>query len=614
MPTDSSALRSAMLGSFDRVKGSKFISNLLRAHRDLKEFNATRGIRPEDLTYAGRFLRPLISTYFPVEGETVTLGEQAATVEDLVDLLGADVFSSPAPDAAGKTPLDIYIDVCGDRGLIKEDIAGGQKISSDFYVRELKDKQSDDGVTYFEVSPVVDSSGHYRERLVVEVSASNALLLETVRRNQQKILSMELAALPSGNFRLVSCRSPEARNKSFNMKELSGQEVAEMGWRFDGHAPNFAWLETDSVDRDFTYTESLERSVSLHGQWCIADRHLETMQALQDGERFERFLAKAEAKCVGRSVSRLSRGVLQSYVLAREGVSSQDFISYLESREKQTMASVWSESDKEKFDSLAAEIESLREEYQRFGEEEPPPQSFSELMAGSELHIEGNQWVARPVIYDLDLSFSEQFSNPGNVPDGDLKITLFSQLRNYSYQLALRDLLVENSSGLSNVLIENEHALVTEGVVPMETPYLTKEDMDALNREHSQLVGSNLIAGIMRHQGAMPNQQMRSLMPGEVVDRFMASLNYGSLQNLELNDMLAATHQNLKGVLDRSKLKIIEVVETEAFAPGKSPRARAKAKLQEEEAALQEKIIGAGIIANNAEGVVEAMESVSVFR
>jgi hypothetical protein len=613
MAVDQVTLRTDMLGSFDRVKGSKFISNLLRAHRDLKDFNASRGIRPEDLTYAGKFLRPIVMEYFSVEGEKVDLAD-GVTVEDLVDLLSADVFSSPEPDAAGKTPLDVYIDVCGDRELIKEDIAGGQRITSDFYVRELKDRQSDDGVTYFEVSPVVDTPGQYKERLVVEVSANNALLLETVRRNQQKILSMELAALPSGNFRLVSCRSPEARNKAFNMKELSGQEVAEKGLRFDGHAPSFAWVETDSVDRDFTYTESLERVVGLHGQWCIADRHLETMQALQEGERFERFLAKAEAKCVGRSASRLSRGVLQNYVLAREGVPARDFLAYMESREKETMSSEWSESEKERFEALAEEIESLREEYHSFARDVPPPQNFGQMMVGAELHIEGSQWVQRPVIYDLDLSFSEQFSNPGNVETGDFKTTLFSQMRNYSYQMALRDLLVENSSSFTNVLIENEHALVAEGAVPMENPYLTEEDMDALNREHSQLVGSNLIAGIMRHQGAVPNQQMRSLMPGEVVDRFMSSLDYENLQNLELGEMLAATHQNLKGVLHRSKLKVIEVVETEAFAPGKSPRARAKAKLQETEAALQEKIIGAGIMANNAEGAIEAIESVSIFR
>lgn len=613
MPVDQATLRTNMLGSLDRVKGSKFISSLLRSHRDLKEFNASRGLRSEDLTYAGKFLRPLVAKYFPVEGESVDLGE-GVTVEDMVDLLSVDVFSSPEPDAAGKTPLDTYIAVCGDRELIKEDIAGGQKISSDFYVRELKNKQSDDGVTYFEVSPVVDTPGQYRERLVVEVSANNALLLETIRRNQQKIMSMELAALPSGNFRLVSCRSPEARNMSFNMKGLSGQEVAQRGLRFDGHSPNFTWVETDSVDRDFTYNESLESAVGLHGQWCIADRHLEAMQTLQEGERFERFLAKAEAKCVGRSASRLSRGVLQTYVLAREGVSGRDFLTYMESREKETMTSEWSESDKEKFESLAGEIEVLRGEYQKFGGDVPPPQNFGDLMVGAELHVESAQWAQRPVIYDLDLPFSEQFSHPGNVGAEDFKVTLFSQMRNYSYQMALRDLLVENSSGLSNTLIDNERALVEEGVVPMENPYMTKEDMDALNREHSQLVGSNLIAGIMRHQGAVPNQQMRSLMPGEVVDRFMASLDYENLQDLSLNEMLGASHQNLKGVLDRSKLKIIEVVETEAFAPGKSPRARAKAKLQEAEASLQEQAIGAGIIANNTESVVDAMESLSVFR
>jgi len=620
---DSSELRKLMLGSFDRVKGSKFITDLIRAHQSLREFNRGKGFQENDLTHASRFTHPLVEAYFSVEqvqreGGTVTdnfvnLGETKVNLEDLTALLRDDIFASQEKDEEGKTPVDRYIEACGDRALVKGDLTEGPRMTNDFFIREIKSAKSDDGVTYFEVSPVVDSAAQYKERLTVEVSSNNVSLLELLHRSEHKIMSMELGALPSGRFRLISCRPQESRNKSFAMVELSGAEQTDLS---SGGVllPDVKWVETTSADKDFTYTDSLEDDIRLHGQWSIADRHLQSLQSLGDAERFGRFMAKGEAKCVGR-IEASYRGVLQNFILTREDIPAKDYIAYIDTKGKASMSDMeWSEGEKSRYDAVEAEIEALRKEYATFSSQFQPPQNIAEMLGGPELHVEKGEPEWYPVIYDLDLPFAEQFTHPGEVEDDLYKYTLFSQMRNYSYQLALRDLMVENAGGLSNVLVQVEKDLVATGIVPMENPYRTKEDFDVLNREHAQLVGGNLIAAVMRHQGGQPNQQMKSLMPGAVVDRFMADLDYENLKDLPLSDMLAATNQNIKGILDTSRSNIVETVEREAYAPGKSPRALQEAKLRDAEAGVKEKMIVGGIVAEQTEKAFGAMESLSIFR
>lgn len=440
--------------------------------------------------------------------------------------------------------------------------------SQKFFIREIKKGDFGEGKAHFELSPVDDSMGV--NKIIVQVSTElpngggpdprYEHIVSAVSRQKHDFMQLTLGR------DLVN----KAADGSEIYKVLKFRELDDKDYTIYFNEDVKAWKQTDSkVKKDFTYTESLQQSCDIHGQWRIAESHFNTLQVLRkEPEQFQRFLYQAKKNILSQKEEDL----------------------FLEEKKKLGVLDI-EPMEEIRIRGQVKQLPEYKNLDAYISDERNLPSSLEQLLKGEEVEQENGELKYNNTMYDLDLPLKKQFTPTTGLSSEDADLSTQSQTVNYYMQIQLRQRMLDNSK-LTRTFLRANMELVDEGIIPISDPYRQDEEFLMLNQEYSEMIGSNIIAATMSHLHAKPNQFMKGFEPGEAIDRLLHNVDYEeSIKHLDFNGFLDSVQSNVGDVITTHKSNLLELVETEAYAPGKSPRAKKEQQLL----AIEEKVKNAAL-------------------
>lgn len=496
-------------------------------------------------------------------------------------------------DEEGKSKTPKVYSVQFNDGTVQEEVPFDDVLLTEqleprkFFVREVKVAGHAENNSYFELSPTDSALGI--NKIIVEVPKTTSKgepdpryehILKGVADQKHDFMRMSLARSlvntkdGSDIYRVLSFAEPSEKNYSVYFDEDTK-----------------SLKQTDSkLKREFTYTDNLQKSSDIYGQWRIAESHMNTLQGLtNDKDRFQIFITQTK-----NSILRQKENDLYTLEKEKQGFGELDADG-----ENAIRLQVKQQPDYKNLKNYLSDPSNF-------------PDNMEVLLAGNEVESENGVATPKNIIYDLDLPLKAQFTPTTNLDETDAEVSTYSQLVNYSLQTHLRQRMIDDSV-LARVFTLANAKLVEDGIIPIKDPYRETKEMETLNQEYSEMIGSNIIAATMQHMDAKPNQFMKGFNPGEAIDRLLNGVNYDeNMQQLGLNDFLTTVHNNVSEVTITHKDNLAELAETEAYEPGKSPRAIKQQKLQKLDSDLEKAALTG---ATALMGLEDAMNvSADIFR
>lgn len=475
--------------------------------------------------------------------DTEQAAEQAAEQPEIPKLKGTVKSLTPVAGPDGKIAkyLVTFKDGSQHEAALDDPILLIQIPEEKYFIRRLSEDGKDGAV--FEISPVTSDGPN---KLIVTVPK----LTKSGDPDPRYDVLIKAMTTQTKDFARLTLVKDHSDKDGPVFKILACGDLLEYDHSVRYDRTKQSWVEeTKAAERDLVFTENLKDQCDIYGQWRIHESNVTTIRNFNDPGEFASFQTLYQRKALDE-VTEITKASLEQQGLSNDQV-------------QQALA-----KQKARFWEFAGNKEE---------------KSLNQMLQGKEVHITTIGPEDNGIIYDVDLGFASQITEPvagGN--EQEIETSLFSQAINFSFQNNLRERMLSNNMR-DRVFSRSAKELNSDGTIPILDPYRNDADRQLLNQEFTELTGSNLIAATMRHAGAMPNQHMDRLngTGGAMVLLENVYRGVSNPNELSVGDFLNKAKVEAHATIESQRFEVARVVEEEAYLPGKSPKEVIKAKLSE---------------------------------